>query len=558
MSSIIKDFWNTILNRKSFYIPLSIISLMGYGFSLFNRTIGWDDLLRDHYFGSGNISLSGRWGMVAWVKLLGFMDFDPFVDRFTALLFLLVASVLFCILLYSIKRLESVHPYTITACIFVSYPLINELWEYCGANFFMTGGLALSTMTICLLRNYQHCNRLLGISGLLLLLPISSYESAIFYYLSLVCMVIFLDNIYYGKYRNFRSLFKDICYYVIPIVIAFVLRITISFGIRIVMGLDGTGGGATGIHWLSNTPLIVLTKMLSDNFIKYMLGALVYFPITEFLIALLLFTISIFLFFINKKKVIVLLYGLVLVLSLFSQAFLQGAALPYRTAQTITLFMALVAFLLAEKVVFIQIKTLRIICYVVLYGVCWHQAGSLNRYLGLNNLRSENEAFLIRSIGERIIRDYDEKPVVFVSPYTYNMWVETRVKIGNDSWNEKMYNTVLEKIYPGGPLEIITNKSIETNINSATEEYSQIQDIFSYYGFDINVVGPIEKPHTPGYVHKDLKLLEEATKIAKDSNMRPYQIKDMGKYLIVTLSNKPNVILGNKAYFFDYYDGISK
>ena len=153
MNSLLVEFQKEVLFKRMFYIPLIILSIMAYGFSLFNRTIGWDDLLRDHYFGSGNISLSGRWGQVVWIKLFGYEDFDPFIDRFTALLLLIATSVLFCLLLFSIKKLRSVFPYTISACAFITYPLINELWEYCVVNYFMAGGLALSTLAISIQRN---------------------------------------------------------------------------------------------------------------------------------------------------------------------------------------------------------------------------------------------------------------------------------------------------------------------------------------------------------------------------------------------------------------------
>ena len=538
MISIIKDFWNTVLNRKSFLIPLSIISLMGYGFSLFNRTIGWDDLLRDHYFGSGNISLSGRWGMTVWIKILGYEDFDPFIDRFTALLLLVITSVLLVLLLFSIKKFKSIIPYSIAACAFVSYPLINEIWEYCGANFFLAGGLALSTLTIFILRNNQRNYKWVVLSGFLLLLPISSYEAAIFYYLCLICLVLFLDNFFNEKYTDFRCFIKEICYYSLPVVIAFILRIVVSFVIRMILGLTSVGGGATEINWLSETPLLAVMKIAGGNFIKYFLGAFVYFPITEFLIALSIFIVGIIVVSIKIKKGTVAIYGFLFIVSLFSQAIIQGNALPYRTAQTINLLIAIVAYMLAIKASQINKCFPRVLCYVFLFGLCWHQAGCLNRYLGLNNLRSENEEYIIRSIGEQIVRDYDKKPVIFISPYSSGEWIDSRVTVGYGSWNENIYNAIMNKIVPDSYKHYMSNRFVETNVNSATEEYSQIQAIFAYYGYDIDVVGPIEKPHTPEYLHKDTRLLKEAISIAKEKNMRPYEIYDNINYLIVNLSGK--------------------
>lgn len=531
-----KSFSRDILEKKSFYIPLIIIAIMGYGFSLFNRTIGWDDFLRDHYF--GDIALAGRWGEAAWIRLLGLQSFDPFVDRFVALLFLIVASVLFCLLLYSITKSKNVLSYSIAASLFISYPLINEIWEYCGANLFVAGGLALTTTTILLLRNNERKIKWILISSVLLVLPISSYESSIFYYLALICMVILMDNLFNGKYHCFKDAIITIGYFIIPVFIAFIIRLIISVILRGVYDLPSVGGGATDINWLTDAPSDVLFKIAGGNFLKYVLSALVYFPITEFLIAVVFFFLVTVSISIRKKQWSFFLLGFLLLLSLFSQAFLQGTALPYRTAQTLTLFIAFIGYMVVERVFIIDRKFIRIACYVFMFGICWYQAVYLNRLLGLNNLRSENEAFIVRSIGERLERDFDKKPVVFISPYSSGTRITKSVSIGDDSWNERLYNRIVKSMVPEGYTQYLSDRFVETNVNCATEEYSQIQEIFAYYGYDIDVVGPVEKPHTPNYTHKDTRLLKDAQTVAENCNMRPYEIYDNGDYLIVALSNK--------------------
>lgn len=534
--SIVQEYYKDILNRKIYFIPLLIFSIVGYGFSLFNRTIGWDDLLRDHYF--GDIALAGRWGEALWTKLLGIQDFDPFIDRFVALLFLIIASILFSFLIYLISRQKSVVPYTITSSIFVTYPLINEIWEYSGANLFVTGGLALTTLTLCILRNNERSIKWMLVSSILLILPISSYESSIFYYIALVFMVLFLDNIYNNNFNKEKSFFCTISYYLSPVVFAFFVRIIVSFVLRITYNLSSVGGGATEITWLTDPISLVLLKFFGINFLNYFLSSLVYFPITEFLIALLIFVGFVFVVFYEKKKKSIIVYSIFLLLSLFSQAILQGFGMPYRTAQTLTLFMSLVSFLVAANSMVSQNRFFRFIICISLFSVCWYQAVFLNHILGLNNLRSENESYILRNIGERIVRDYDNKPVVLISPYSSGTWIESRVEIGYDTWNERLYHAVFIKIMPEQYRKYFNNRIVDSNVNCATEEYSQISAAFAYYGYDINVVGPIEKPHTPDYLHKDTKILKEAMAIAKEKNMRPYEIYDNGEYLIVNLSGK--------------------
>lgn len=537
MKEQILGFEKDVLSKKFFSIPLIIIVILGYGFSMFNRTIGVDDFLRDHYVGSGRIALSGRWGGVVWVKLLGCQDFTPFVDRFVAVLMLMVAAILFCFLLYSISKSKSIIPYTVAACFFVSYPLINEIWEYCGANFFVTGGLALSTLTLLVLRNNQHNIKWLAISGLLLLLPISSYESAIFYYMTIACVIVFYDNLQCEKYIKVKYLINDFVYYVIPIIIAFFCRIIVSFIICTLLDIDRVGGGATHIFWFSNPLMTIIKSMVGVNILKYVINALVYFPITIFTIVLVIFCAFFVVTSIKQKKGSVFIMGVLVIVSLFSQAILQAGELPYRTAQTIIPFVAFVFYILTVKVSNMK-KKLRFSCYAFLLGLCWHQASYLNRVLGLNNLRSDNESYIIRSVGERITRDFDKKPVVFVSSYYVGPWIEKSLQVDTASFNGKIYSKIVSSLFSEEFTNMQKQKYIETNVNCATSQYPQLKMIFAYYGYNIDVVGPVERPHTPEYAHKDTRLLKEAMRKAKEIGMRPFEIYDNGEYLIVNLSDK--------------------
>ena len=97
-------------------------------------------------------------------------------------------------------------------------------------------------------------------------------------------------------------------------------------------------------------------------------------------------------------------------------------------------------------------------------------------------------------------------------------------------------------------------KYVDTNINCATEQYAALKNYFAYCGFDVEITGPIEKPHTPEYRHKDLTLIKEATDWAKTNKMRPYQIKDVGDYIIVSLgNNQSSNTNGGISYFFDHF-----
>ena len=76
-------FYNDILSKKRFWIPLLFFALVGYSFSIYNRTVGTDDFFLESH--DVTYMLSGRWGMLVWFKLTGLMHASPFIDRFPVL-----------------------------------------------------------------------------------------------------------------------------------------------------------------------------------------------------------------------------------------------------------------------------------------------------------------------------------------------------------------------------------------------------------------------------------------------------------------------------------------
>ena len=540
------DFYYNVLKRKRFFIPILFFSIVSYSFSLYNRTISWDDLLRDHYFGSGNICLSGRWGMVVWIKMLGMEELDPFVDRFLALTFLIGTAILLCYLLYSIDKNKSVTSFTLFATAFVTYPLINEIWEYCGANFFLTSGLFLTTLaTIVLRSNMGGINKFL-LSSCFLLLPVSSYESSVFYYFSLVCIVIFYERVATNGNLRLKDWMIKMFIFVLPVFFAVFLRFAISMMLNALFELEYTSGGATGITWMENHFLLTIRSLIISNIFYYGVSALVYFPITVFCIFLVVFIVFLFMLILKTHKISNLLLGFLVIISLFSQAILQGGCLPYRNAQTLSLFVAFVVYLTN---VFLSYKSrlIRYLKYIVLFALCWHQAIYLNRTLCLNNLRSDNELSIIRQIGKELIANYDRKPVVIVTPYKNGEWINRQITVDESSLNGRLFCKILNKVS-------LPYRFVDSNINCATEQYAASKNYFAYSGFDVEIAGPIEKPHTPEYRHNDLTLIKKATDLAKSNNMRPYQIKDVGDYIVVSLGNNhsPN-IKGGTFYFYDYF-----
>lgn len=484
MMSLFKDFYVKVGRSPLYWVPLLVFSIVGYSFSIYNRTIHWDDFLKDVY---NEIMLSNRWGMVLWGKLTGVMDLVPFVDRFLTLAFLVIASVLISILFYYLNQKKGeILSYTVLSSMMLTYPLINEIYEFTGADLQFTGNLALMILAfIYLTLNIEKpTSRTMAVACLLMILPASSYEVALFSYLTLLCAVILYKyNILSCTKISMKRWLWENVYYLLPLVAAVIIRFIVAFLLREIYDLPFYAGGSTGISYENTT----ITYILGSNGYRYIFAGLVYFPITVFVIALVVFAIYLIYLYIVERKIQVIGLGMLLVISLFSLSIIQGCCMQYRTAQSLTVFVAFVAFMITRLEVKGRYKFLP---HVLLLFLCWHQSVFLNRSLALNNMRSNNEAASIRYVGCRLISEFDtKKPIVLLTNEDYyggylGPWITKRAYADDNTWNGRLFNSLTKKYLPE---KYHHYKYYNSNIINAIGLGGTQRNTFAYYGFNLNI-----------------------------------------------------------------------
>lgn len=484
MISLFKEFYNKVGRSPLYWVPLLVFSIVGYSFSIYNRTIHWDDFLKEWY---NEIMLSNRWGMVLWSKLTGVMDLVPFVDRFLTLAFLVIASVLMSILFFSLNQKRGeILSYTVLSSMMLTYPLINEIYEFTGADLQFTGNLALMILAfIYLTLNIEKPTwRTMAVACLFMILPASSYEVALFSYLTLLCAVILYKyNILNCTKISMKRWLWENVYYLLPLVAAVIIRFIVAFVLREIYDLPFYAGGSTSITYENTT----ITYILGSNGYRYIFAGLVYFPITVFVIALFFFALYLIYLYVVERKIQVFGLGVVLVISLFSLSIIQGCCMQYRTAQSLTIFVAFVAFIVTRLEVRGRYKFLP---HILLLFLCWHQSVFLNRALALNNMRSNNEAASIRYIGYRLMSEFDiKKPIVILTNEDYyggylGPWITKRAYADSDTWNGRLFNSLTKKYLPE---KYHHYKFYNSNIINAIGLGGTQRNTFSYYGFDLNI-----------------------------------------------------------------------
>ena len=401
MKELFIDYWNKIGKSPFYWIPLLIFSAVGYGFSICNRTIHGDDLLKDDY--NNIIPYSGRWGMLVWQKLAGVTDLFPFVDRFVALLFLIAASFFIGVLFYYLKNKSGdVLSYTVLSSMVLTYPLVNEIFEYTGADFQYSGNLALMIYAFIYLtlKREDPTLRVVLLASVIMILPASSYEVAVFSYITLFCAVFLYKSILSPKkHITFKEWLYDNGYYLSPLFLAVVFRFVVHYAILFIFDASYIQVGGSNVNY--NT--ITLSYIVGSNVFKYYVAGLVYFPITVFVLFSLFFAGYILQKSTSNHNWGIFVLAMLLYISLFLLV-VRGACMDYRIAQTITVFVAFVSFLMCE--IKIRWSKFRLLIPVFLLLLCWHQAVYINKVLSLNNMRSNNEIESLKYVGNRIMSEY--------------------------------------------------------------------------------------------------------------------------------------------------------
>ncbi|MEE1051889.1 MAG: glucosyltransferase domain-containing protein [Lachnospiraceae bacterium] len=534
MKQVLKNFYNDIGRKKRFWMPVFFLTWASFGFSIMNRTVSIDDLATELYV-DGNIWLSEyRWGGVIWKKMATYSICTPYLDKFLSIHFMMLAAALACCVLYHLTGdRKNIWTYTVTAGLLITYPLINEIWEYtCGATIIVPGCF----MLVALVLLSQVCRsrftwQSLAWHSLVLAFVAASGESLMFVYVTAVLCILFYKYCVQekGLYKAY-GWFPEGLVFALPLILGVVIKFAVGKAIMLLLHLERSFRGETQIAWpLTRKELVTLVRKSAR---WYGVNGLVYFPITIFDICVILFIIMVIVLCVRRKSLLPLLLGFFIGLSLFFQTLIQGTPMPYRTALTLTVFTGFTLYLLLAKFQSAPRGVYRGAVLILLF-LCWRQSAYLNMILALDNLRSENEAAQIRMLGQTLVSQYYGRKVTFVGPTHYSRWTDRQITVDPDSWNGRLYFKAREIIDPGYTADRV--KYVDTNLSSAIEFYrrqfeGQLMDEYlSYYGYDIDVFEDVESETYGKYWNG-----------CQARGMHAYEIWDVGDMVVVCVGDFDN------------------
>ena len=525
------SFRKDILSKPFYWVCIAFISCLSYLFDITNRTVSVDNLAKPIYLGKEKALVSGtRWGSQLWHDLLCITaDYTPFHNKFLAVVLLIIAAVLFSRVLYIFLNQNKycLALCTIFSCIYISYPLIAEIWAYDSASFILSANASAAACVILMLYDKDKLfSRYTILSALLLSVVVSSYEVSAFLYVTAVLCVILLDYILFNKKNWLQKGFQ----YAIPLFFAVLLRFVIAFGLLQLLNLEYVHNGETSILWRPSNIGSLLVQNLSQTLDKYFARSLISYPIFVFVTAWLSGSICAIVISIKKKDFTIFLLSVFVILSLFLQSMIQGNVLPYRTTQTIQFFNAFAMTMVLYALTYVQKHSILTAAFIFFGYLTYRQGAYLNMSLALNNQRSDNEAAIVYNVGTRLKKDFDEKPVIFTGETSLGNNIEHQITPDKDSPGWRVYSAIAIRM--GWEYEDI--ELYDTNINSLLNWSSQafqsqrmMKEYFSYYGFDI-MADTLTLDENEIFIDQALK---------SGGDFYPYEIRDLGDVLVVNIGS---------------------
>ncbi len=547
MNGYINDL-KAFLKNKRFVAVVLVVALLSYGFAMTHVTVSIDDLEYDRYLGSGQDMLrAGRIGHVMW-NFLRTRWGNSYSIEFLTVILLLWAAVSFSILYRRVSGGQiSMEACTVFSGVLISYPLINEIWEYTRTGFNVCGGYLLVALSVLLVHSFLHGGKrnyiLLPIAAFLTMWICSGYESLASVYVFTVCSVLALQAVYGPeKEKRLSQILLQGMLYAAVLAAGLLLRAAVHSVILAVLHLEPGTNGSTEILWGTAPAAEILKEMVWDILRGYILRGIIYFPLGELLAAGALFLI-IGVCACRKHGAVLLLPGAGMLLSMILLTLLQGSMSPYRTCQVFGSFVAFTAML---AVVCAQGVNWRR-CRWIPAGVCalgcvlsLYQAIYLNNFLFMNHLRSEEEAFVVRDVGTDLTAaNLQDKPVLFIGEYTLSNMIEKAVSIPPDSrawqtycaWFDRCARYLGDDFYSDYYYSRLPDTNVNSVLNWSLQAFEQeaTQKIFSFYGIE----------YTPVDNAAYYELYPQANAYAREHDMPSYPqngyIVDAGTYLIVRL-----------------------
>lgn len=477
--------WNGMLHKlcgNRLYMGILLLTAVcAYGYKVTNVTIGIDDTPSLYYFEEGLIAIVGRWVLFLLNKVISLAEFAPFVTDFAAVLLLIAAAIVWSALFYSVFGEKiPMTGYAYFAAVFVSCPLISEVFTY-----FLHNGIAIGylscAVSLCCMREWQNSMRKprkgsglwekpdcpavtkLAAAAVFLWIAMGCYESFMILWLAGLLLLLLSERIRLGTERTARTgergVFGTLAGGALAALAAVLLRslmivvLTKAFHLEYLQGEAVQRSVTEMLGWMVQTGAFgELIMILKRTFVLYGVFAYAYLPIRIFVLSAVVITVVTLVRVIRGRDLWALILLPTAYLAAFSLLFIEGKATLYRSAQFLPIFcgygVLLFVYAVWKVTAWWERKTqksqnsricrgVRGIAILVLAVIVWNQCMDMTKWFYIDKQKYDAAVQTVDQIALDLEQNFDtSKPVIFTGDYEipYSMIQDAYVSYGSTTY----------------------------------------------------------------------------------------------------------------------------
>lgn len=554
------DEVKTFFISKIYVMIVGLVTACAYGFAITHYSIGMDDTAIPLYFEDGLAPFVGRWTLFAINKVIPIGDFAPWLVELLSVLMLMVSVTLWCVLWRRICEPLVKIPvwgYAFVAAVFISCPLISEVFVFYLHNGVCLGYGVTALALLCLLDSLRvgagkkEIVRGTLFSALLLCISLGFYESFVIVYIMGAVMLFFLNRVLYGKKVDDTGYEKRFLPWAgrgaTVLAVAMLGRTAILSILKVVFRLDSMSVYNVQYRKFFGDIFTAdneLQMVLKRFFVKYYVNALVYLPITVLVIAFAGIGIVAICFCIRKRDALLPLCFATLVILPVLMSILEGLATRYRSAQYVPVVGAFAILLLFILFYTHRVpKQIRVLFVGLLCVLLFRQTVEMNKWFYVDYLKYQDTLRVMENIADDLRKEFDtSKPVIFRGAYKVPYEIASEAYIDFDTWQYRAIccltnpfdEHIKEKYYAENTAayvfaEMPVVSTLQWGVTAFDGTSQQLINFWRMHGFD-------------GFsCVKDLAVIEEAENIRLKEQMPGYPqegyIKEYNDYIIINMSN---------------------
>ncbi len=399
-------------NSRVFIFSIILVTILSFGFTITNSSIGVDDTAFDRYYQGKEMLSIGRWGAYIVYQILNITEFTPFWGDLVASIVLVSVAIVWCIFLKkNLKEKITMGAFIAFSSIFISYPLINEIFIYQNCNIaVMLGSLLASIGVMMFYENYQniHKKSLYFLAVMTLTLGISMYEASVQIMLLSTCIT---SAIMIFKQKNkWKNILKYLMFALGILLTAIILN-SIIVKLIYLIGVPVSEAAEKDINWGNYTILESLQIICYE--IKCSVTNISYLPVLVFSISAILgFIISIIQSY-KKRNAMILLIYIGMILSNFAIAILQLKGVIYRACTSWSLFVAIIIFF--TYIYLSEYKITKIMSAIFITILVLQQSRYVSQMFYNDYIRYQRDLNVAFNLIEDLEKSYDiSKPLVIM------------------------------------------------------------------------------------------------------------------------------------------------